>query len=91
MCIFCHFVGGTLFEDPAFDIRTLLAYLCMLEKKRSVCRSSHQLGVGMQITFLMKEGGNNNVAEVLKTLEKKSCDLWKQQHELSSSYDVELD
>ncbi len=84
------FVGETIYVDPAFQIKTLLACQHMLEKKRLVYKSSQQLSLGIAVALLMKEDIDNNVVEATKTVEK-SYNPWKQQHELSSSYNVELD
>ncbi len=85
------FVGETLYEDSAFEIKTLLACQCMLEKKRLVYKSLHQLQIGIKVASLIKHSINNNVVEATKTLEKKSYNLWKEQHELSSNVNIELD
>ncbi len=85
------FVGDTLYEDTAYEIKTLLAWQCMLEKKRLTNKSNYQLQVGIEVASLTKDGVDDNVIEALKTLEKKSIELWKQENDVSSKYDVELD
>jgi len=85
------FVGDTLYKDPAYEIKTLLAQQRMLEKKRLTNKSSYQLRVSIEVASLTKDGVDDNVVEALKTLEKKSFELWKQEHDVLSKYDVELD
>ncbi len=63
----------------------------MLEKKRLTNKSSYHLQVSIEVASLTKDGVDDNVVEALKTLEKKSFELWKQERDLSSKYDVKLD
>ncbi len=48
-------VGGILYKDPVYEIKTLLSHQQMLEKKRLVIKSSYHFCVGVELATLMIE------------------------------------
>ncbi len=78
--------GGTLYEDPAFEIKSLLSQQRMLEKKRNQEKAEYQLRIGIE---LANQDPHDNISQAMKKLDKKPFNLWREEYDLSLHYTVE--